>query len=160
MSVVAGSVVMGDVTAVNNKATTAGGALHFVGGSFTSSGSNFVSNSAGTDGGAVYMDGGAILDSFADVYSDNDAENGGAVFMDTATATIRFSTFERNHASRNEREGGAIYAVSSSVDIGVGSVFASNDAVFGGAVAIWESTWCVCVSGCFFPFFIFCLFVS
>lgn len=98
---------------VDNRAETAGGAIHVDDGSVAVGGSAFVNNQAESRGGAISAIRGQAQISNSTI-SGNMAEAGGGIHVDGATATLTQLTLAHNRAGRVYgaglyREAGAVY---------------------------------------------------
>ena len=121
--VVGGSIVLSSGEFSKNKAES-GGALYITKGdtaresSFTMNAGAFSNNVATDDGGAVYISGGNV-DVRHGEFIDNSAEFGGAVYMagDAGTSLIMESGTMRGNSASDD--GGAVYATSGAIKIGL-----------------------------------------
>ena len=161
-----------DCTFTSNTSTTNGGAIYCTAGVVNINGTSFSENSA-TNGGAVYNNGGTITFDNSCNFASNSATSGGAFYSKAGTTNINGTSFSENSAtnggafyhnggtavinngctftsnSATNNHGGAIYVNGPDKELTIkNSVFTSNTAKYGGAIA--NSVGILIVDGCSF----------
>ena len=133
-----GRLTLFNVTVVSSQSTGQGGAL-YNSGTLTVNASNFLDNQGlgslafSTNGAAIYNDGGLAVvnnSTFRGNRVFGTIGVGGAIAVQGGDVTIRGSRFENNRAP----DGGALYVNAGSTVTVTESIFAANEARFGGAI--------------------------
>ena len=105
----------------------------------TISGSSFERNHAGWNGGAIYNTFNGIEISDTDFAGNTAVEAGGALWNNGKEVSITGGNFSGNKATKSGSAGGAIYnTADGDLTISGGTVFANNEADYGGAI---NSSW-------------------
>ena len=132
---VSDSTFVGNIASAEN-----GGAIALSSSLFTAKNCEFVRNVAAVLGGAMFMDGDSSSTLLNATFTANSGERGGAIYATMSTLVVQHSCFTGNSATI---EGGAMLVVQSPIvgsDSSVGtSLFVSNSAQYGGAVAVVTS---------------------
>jgi hypothetical protein len=138
---ISSTITMRGGTIQNNRAAYNAGGIAVASGTFTMTSGSIIGNTAVNDGGGVYIFQSRYVLS-GGVIAENTAEYGGGVCID-ATDTDNLVDFEmtggtiRNNQSK--QNGGGIFILNGTMDMGGNAVVADNSALSGGGVCVENS---------------------